>query len=288
MNRVGVTTQCSGTSGESRRIEVKGAPEVVLRMSSHWRIDEVDTQLDESVRDTLRNLVNRLARRGLRLLAIATSEVEIGQEVDLQSLQGLRLIGITAFSDPIRPNAKLALERIRLAGVESLLITGDHPETAATVARELGLIQDRRIISGTELQLMDDEELDAIISKVGVFARVTPSQKARIVRSLQRAGRVVAMVGDGANDAPAIRLAHVGIALGELSTSAARGAADVVLTDERIDTLAEAITEGRAMWASVRDAVSILVGGNLGEIGFTLELASLTDVLRFRPGNCYW
>ena len=259
-----------GTSGESRRIEVKGAPEVVLRMSSHWRIDEVDTQLDESVRDTLRNLVNRLARRGLRLLAIATSEVEIGQEVDLQSLQGLRLIGITAFSDPIRPNAKLALERIRLAGVESLLITGDHPETAATVARELGLIQDRRIISGTELQLMDDEELDAIISKVGVFARVTPSQKARIVRSLQRAGRVVAMVGDGANDAPAIRLAHVGIALGELSTSAARGAADVVLTDERIDTLAEAITEGRAMWASVRDAVSILVGGNLGEIGFTL------------------
>jgi magnesium-transporting ATPase (P-type) len=131
-------------------------------------------------------------------------------------------------------------------------------------------------MSGTELQLLDDPELDACVNSVGVYARVTPSQKARIVRSLQRVGRVVAMVGDGANDAPAIRLAHVGIALGELSTSAARSAADVVLTDERIDTLVEAITEGRAMWASVRDAVSILVGGNLGEIGFTLG-AGLID-----------
>ena len=138
------------------------------------------------------------------------------------------------------------------------------------------MIGNRRVFSGTELQLLDDDELDAIVGSIAVFARVTPSQKARIVRSLQRIGRVVAFVGDGANDAPAIRLAHVGIALGELSTSAARGAADVVLTDERIDTLAEAITEGRAMWASVRDAVSILVGGNLGEIGFTLG-AGLID-----------
>jgi cation-transporting ATPase I len=265
-----------GTSGKTRRIDVKGAPEVVLRMSSHWRVNDIDMPVDTSARDALRNLVNGLARRGLRLLAVATGNVQDGQEVDLQALQGLHLTGICAFSDPIRPTAKLALERIRRAGVESILITGDHPETAAAVAKELGLMRDRRVMSGTELQLMDDDELDAIITSVGVFARVTPSQKARIVRALQRVGRVVAMVGDGANDAPAIRLAHVGIALGELSTSAARGAADVVLTDERIDTLAEAITEGRAMWASVRDAVSILVGGNLGEIGYTLG-AGLLD-----------
>ncbi len=245
-------------------------------MSSRWRGNDSDAAIDEPMRDSLRQLVNELARRGLRLLAVADAEVEDGQELDLQALQGLRFLGITAFSDPIRPTAKLALERMRLAGVESILITGDHPETAATVARELGLLRGRRIMSGTELQLLDDEELDVVLGQVGVFARVTPSQKARIVRSLQRAGRVVAMVGDGANDAPAIRLAHVGIALGELSTSAARGAADVVLTDERIDTLVEAITEGRAMWAAVRDAVSILVGGNLGEIGFTLG-AGLVD-----------
>jgi cation-transporting P-type ATPase I len=265
-----------GCSGAERRLEVKGAPEVVLRMSSSWLCDSEEILIDQSTRDALRHLINGLARQGLRLLAVATCNLEPDQKVDLQSLQGMRLVGITAFSDPIRPTAKRAIERMRKAGVDSLLITGDHPETAASVARELGLIRDRRIMSGTELQLLDDDELDSIIATIGVFARVTPSQKARIVRSLQRIGRVVAMVGDGANDAPAIRLAHVGIAIGELSTSAARGAADVVLTDERIDTLVEAVTEGRAMWASVRDAVSILVGGNLGEIGFTLG-AGLID-----------
>ena len=109
-----------------------------------------------------------------------------------------------------------------------------------------------------------------------MFARVTPSHKVRVVRALQRTGRVVAMAGDGANDAPAIRLADVGIAIGQQSTSAARGAADVVLTDERVETLVHAIVEGRAMWASVRDALSILIGGNLGEIGFTLA-AGLVD-----------
>ena len=265
-----------GRLGSTRRVEVKGAPEIVIRMASHWRTAQGTVPIDEATRDALRNQVNDLARRGLRLIAVACADVAASAAVDLQSLQGLTLLGLTAFSDPIRPTAKRALERLKLAGVESVLITGDHPETAATVARELGLLRGRRVMSGTEIQLLDDDELDACVKSIGVFARVTPSQKARIVRSLQRAGAVVAMVGDGANDAPAIRLAHVGIALGELSTSAARSAADVVLTDERMDTLVEAVTEGRAMWASVRDAVSILVGGNLGEIGFTLG-AGLVD-----------
>jgi magnesium-transporting ATPase (P-type) len=123
---------------------------------------------------------------------------------------------------------------------------------------------------------MDDNELASIIETVGVFARVTPAQKVRIVRVLQSSGRVVAMAGDGANDAPAIRLANVGVALGEYSTGAARGAADIVLTDDGLETMVEAIAEGRAMWAAVSDAVSILVGGNLGEIGFTLG-AGLVD-----------
>jgi cation-transporting ATPase I len=150
------------------------------------------------------------------------------------------------------------------------MITGDHPSTAEAIAAELDLLGGATVLTGAELTALSDEALDARISSISVFARVTPSQKVRVVRALQRAGRVVAMVGDGANDAPAIRLANVGIAIGEQSTAAARGAADVVLTDERIETLADAIVEGRAMWASVRDAVSILVGGNLGEIGFSL------------------
>jgi magnesium-transporting ATPase (P-type) len=132
------------------------------------------------------------------------------------------------------------------------------------------------VLTGAELAEIDDEELDRSMRGVYVFARVTPPQKVRIVRALQRAGRVVAMVGDGANDAPAIRLANVGIAVGEQSTTAARAAADIVLTDARLETLVDAVLEGRAMWAAVRDAVSILVGGNLGEIGFTLG-AGLVD-----------
>jgi cation-transporting ATPase I len=156
------------------------------------------------------------------------------------------------------------------------MITGDHPSTAEAIGSELDIMAGRLIISGTQLARLSDEEVDACIQDVAIFARVTPSQKVRVVRALQRAGRTVAMVGDGANDAPAIRLADVGIAIGEQSTSAARSAADIVLTDERIETLVEAVVEGRAMWASVRDAVSILVGGNLGEIGFTLA-AGLVD-----------
>lgn len=265
-----------GCDDASRSVHVKGAPETVIRMCSQWQTDQGYVPIDEAVRDALRNLVNELARRGLRLIAVAQGNVDPDAIVNLQKLDSLALLGLVAFSDPIRPTARKAIEKLRLAGVEPTLVTGDHPETATAVARELGLIRGRRVMSGAELQLLDDDELDACVGTVGVFARVTPSQKARIVRSLQRTGRVVAMVGDGANDAPAIRLAHVGVALGELSTSAARSAADVVLTDERLDTLVEAITEGRAMWASVRDAVSILVGGNLGEIGFTLG-AGLID-----------
>jgi magnesium-transporting ATPase (P-type) len=150
------------------------------------------------------------------------------------------------------------------------MVTGDHPSTARSVAEEVGLLAGREVMTGSELSELSDDELDRRIERVGVFARVTPPQKVRVVRALQRSGCVVAMVGDGANDAPAIRLANVGIAIGERSTSAAQAAADIVLTDERIESVAQAIWEGRAMWASVRDAVSILVGGNLGEIGFTL------------------
>jgi cation-transporting ATPase I len=183
---------------------------------------------------------------------------------------GLEFVGFLAFSDPVRPSARRAVAGIRRAGVRLLMLTGDHPSTAEVIARELDLLEGRRVVTGAELALASDEELDAMLPSVGVFARVTPSQKVRVVRGLQRTGHVVGMVGDGTNDAPAIRLADCGIAIGEHGTAAARGAADVVLMDGRVETLVDAIIEGRAMWASVRDAVSILLGGNLGEIGFTL------------------
>lgn len=150
------------------------------------------------------------------------------------------------------------------------MITGDHPRTARRIADQLGLLNGRDVLTGPELEDMSDETLDDALPKLGVIARATPAHKVRIVKALQRAGRVVGMTGDGANDAAAIRLADVGIALGARSTLAARDAADLLVVDERIDTIIDAIAEGRAMWSAVRDAVAILTGGNLGEIGFSL------------------
>src|SRR5690606_30022900 len=151
-------------------------------------------------------------------------------------------LGFVAFADPVRDTAKAAVDALRRAGVDVVMITGDHPSTAAAIAAELGLTAGQQaVLAGPELDRLDDEALDARVEQVSVFARVTPSQKVRIVRALQQRGRTVAMTGDGANDAPAIRLADVGIALGGQATASARRAADVVVTDGRIETIVEAV-----------------------------------------------
>src|SRR5262249_13810278 len=153
--------------------------------------------------------------------------------------------------------------------------TGDHPTTAEAIAAELCLLNGR-IMTGPDLDALPDEELADALAGVSVFARVSPAQKARVVQALRAAGRVVAVTGDGANDAPAIRLADVGIALGERATPAARETADVVVTDDRIETITDAIADCRAMWRSTRDALAVLLGGNLGEIAFTVGTGLLS------------
>lgn len=265
-----------GQLAEGPALSVKGAPEVLLPQCSRWQRGQQSVTLDETTRKQLSDAAERLARTGLRVIAVAERRVSSEDRLDPERLMGLSFLGLLAFSDPVRGSAAEAIKNLRRAGVRTLMITGDHPSTAEAIGAELDLLQTEGTLSGADLGQMSDDDLDARIQQVSIFARVTPSQKVRIVRALQRAGKVVAMVGDGANDAPAIRLADVGIAIGEHSTTAARRAADVVVTDERVETLVEALLEGRATWASVRDAVSILVGGNLGEIGFTLG-AGLVD-----------
>lgn len=265
-----------GTDGPRALLSVKGAPEAILPKCTRYRQGFDYVALDEDASRRFHTVAAALARRGLRVLAVAERVTDVEDRLDPSRLVGLNFCGFLAFSDPVRPSAAAAIERLRNAGVTTVMITGDHPSTAEAIASELDLMRGKRVLVGAELAKLSDDELDGQINQISIFARVTPSQKVRVVRALQRAKHVVAMVGDGANDAPAIRLANVGIAIGEQSTAAARGAADIVLTDERIETLVDAIVEGRAMWASVRDAVSILVGGNLGEIGFTLG-AGLID-----------
>jgi cation-transporting P-type ATPase I len=259
-----------GRVGEQLILDIKGAPEAILPMCNYWRHGSETDPLTDDLRYAFAMRATAMARNGFRLLAVAERDSGLQSgPLRPESLEQMSFLGFLVFTDPVRPTARDAVRGLRLAGVKTMMLTGDHPSTAEAIARELELLTDGDVMTGAKLADMDDDALDLCIGKISVFARVTPAQKVRVVRALQRAGRVVAMAGDGANDAPAIRLADVGVAIGEHSTAAARGAADIVLTDGRIETLVRAIAEGRAMWSSVRDAVSILVGGNLGEIAFT-------------------
>lgn len=270
-------------SPHSMLVSVKGAPEVVLARCVQWRRPGGPVPFDAASRREVDAAIDRLARKGYRVLAVAERGVSDRAELDDSRVDRLDFCGLLALADPVRPTAADAVSTLRRAGVDIVMITGDHPSTAEAIAAELGVL-DGRLMTGAELDAVDDDELADRLRGTTVFARVSPAQKARIVRYLRRADRVVAMTGDGANDVPAIRLAHVGIALGSQATPAARQAADLVVTDDRIETITDAIVEGRAMWTSVRDALSILLGGNLGEITFTLSagLLSTRDALNAR------
>jgi len=259
-----------GQLGGVATLAVKGAPEVVLERCSRTAGSGRVTSLDRAERSRLELVARELAERGLRVLAVAEGPAGDLVPPDEAAVQNLTFRGFLAFRDPIRPTARQALESLRRAGLRPVMITGDHPSTALAIATLLGLSLAPSVMTGTEIARLSDDELTSQVLGIDVFARVTPSQKVRIVRALMRAGRTVAMVGDGANDAPAIRLANVGIALGTHGSEAARASADVVLGDAHIESLVGIIVEGRALWDSVRDAVSLLIGGNLGEIGFTL------------------
>lgn len=251
-------------------LSVKGAPEAVFSRCTHEWAESTPQPLSPARHREIQQLATELAERGLRVLAVAERQLEHGQELSLDSAHDLTFRGLLAFRDPVRPTAMKALADLRRGGLRPLMITGDHPSTALAIAIELNLSSHPQVLTGAELSGMDEDDLLAQVDRIDVFARVSPSQKVRIVRALSKQGHTVAMVGDGANDAPAIRLASVGVAMGQNCAEAARNAADIILVDARVETLVEAIIEGRALWDSVRDAVSILVGGNLGEIGFTL------------------
>lgn len=265
-----------GATPDGVRVSVKGAPEAVLGRCVSRRTAKRTQPMSAQARRTLTAHVDRLAHQGLRVLAVAERTLAAGEAPGEDAVTGLELVGFLALSDPVRATAAEAVKSLRRAGVDVVMVTGDHPSTAEGIAVELGVLGDRRVMTGAELDAIDDDALAAVLPEVSVFARVTPADKVRIVAALQRAGHAVAMTGDGANDAPAIRLADAGLALGRHATPAARNAADVVITDDRIETIVHAIIEGRAMWGSVRDALSILLGGNLGEIGFTVGASALT------------
>ncbi|WP_234038802.1 cation-translocating P-type ATPase [Micromonospora coerulea] len=265
-----------GRTGDRLLLSVKGAPETVLPRCAARRTDAGDEPLDEAGRAALHGMLAERARAGHRILAVA--ECPVGAEtVTDEQVDGLVFVGFLALADGVRESAAPAVRRIRQAGVHTIMITGDHPATAEAIASIISPDHgDQRVVTAAELDRLDDEALADRLTRTDVVARCTPAHKVRIIQALQRHGRTVAMTGDGANDAPAIRLADVGIALGQRGTPAARAAADLVVTDDRLETIIATLVEGRAMWSSVRHALSILVGGNLGEIAFSVLTAAAT------------
>jgi cation-transporting P-type ATPase I len=262
-----------GRTGDGHRLCVKGAPEIVLPLCITQRRGGEVTDFDPRARLAAVRLADKLARNGYRVLAVAERDASGRRDLREDRIERLCFAGLLALTDPVRGTAAGAVRGLREAGIDVLMLTGDHPSTAGAIAAELGLLNGGTVVTGAELDELTDPELDKLAPRTAVFARVSPEHKVRIVAALRRAGRVVAVTGDGANDAPAIRLADVGVALGLRGTNAAKEAADVVVTDDRIESIIDAIVEGRAMWSSVRDAIALLLGGNLGEIAFTLGAA---------------
>jgi cation-transporting ATPase I len=258
-----------GTDSEPT-LMLKGAPEVVL---PRCRFADADADHEHA-----ESLVRSLAEQGLRVLAVAQRSWDNGTSHDADTdsdavdaaAQDLELLGYVGLADTPRASSRPLIEALVDADRNVVLITGDHPITARAIARQLGLPADAQVVTGAELAGLDEDASAKLVADVQVFARVSPEQKVQIVAALQRCGRVTAMVGDGANDAAAIRMADVGIGVSGRGSSAARGAADIVLTDDDLSVLLDALVEGRSMWAGVRDAVTILVGGNVGEVLFTI------------------
>ena len=255
-------------SEAGRLLYAKGAADVLLARCSRMLGRDGLVELDDQNRDELAELVCGYGARGLRVLAVATRHLgaELDEGRDLHAdVQELVLLGLVGIADPPRPEARDAVRLCHRAGVSVKMITGDHVATAEAIARELGITG--RAVTGSELDDMSEEELAAHVDEIGVFARVAPEHKVAIVRALTSRGHVVAMTGDGVNDAAALRNAHIGVAMGITGTEVTKEAASVILTDDNFATIVRAVEEGRAIYDNVVKFVRFQLSTNVGAIG---------------------
>ncbi len=218
---------------------------------------------------TAKEMTEAMSRDALRVLAVAYKKIDsIPEELTSEELEsGLTFMGLVGMIDPPRPEAKEAVAICRRAGIKPVMITGDHVVTASAIARELGILLDGdRAITGAELDAMTDRELDEQVEEISVYARVSPENKIRIVKAWQRKGQVVSMTGDGVNDAPALKAADIGCAMGITGTDVAKGASDMTLTDDNFATIVDAVREGRGIYSNIKKVVGFLLGTNIGEV----------------------
>ncbi|MCK5002868.1 MAG: HAD-IC family P-type ATPase [Gammaproteobacteria bacterium] len=257
---------------------VKGALERLLPMCNTMSAAEGNMELDKQ---SLEEQALQMAAQGYRVIALASGEIELGIDefFSEEHLNGLTLIGLIGMIDPLRAEAKDAIARCQKAGIEVAMITGDHPVTAFAIAQELNLAKySDQVITGPELKhFAEDGTMDELIREARVFARVEPQQKLDIVQSLQRNGHFVAVSGDGANDAPALRAAHVGVAMGKSGTDVARETADIIVTDDNFSSIVAGVEEGRIAYANVRKVIFLLISTGMAEL-VLFALALLTGL----------
>ncbi|KUO17818.1 metal-transporting ATPase [Streptomyces dysideae] len=256
------------------RVHVKGAVDVLLDLCTDGLAEEGVRDLDDRHRAEILDVTTRLGGAGLRVLGAATAVVDKLPDPSA-ALPGLTLVSIAGLADPPRPQARDAMALCRSAGVAVKMVTGDHADTARAIARELDIEGD--VVTGAELDRMTEEELSARVDGIGVFARVAPEHKVVIVRALSSRGHIVAMTGDGVNDAAALRAAHIGVAMGRTGTDVAKEAADVVLTDDDFSTIVRAVREGRAIYDNIVKFVRFQLATNVGAI-LTLLGASVAGL----------
>ncbi len=269
----------------------KGAPATILARCSHYLGEKGPRPLTGVVRDRFLRQADALAGEALRVLALAYREVRAVPAPDaLPNLEeGLTFLGLVGIIDPPRPEVGEAVRICRRAGIRAVMITGDHKYTAAGIAARIGLpVGERRVLTGDEVDRMSDYELERRSAEVTVYARVSPRHKLRIVRALRSAGEIVAMTGDGLNDAPAVKEADIGVAMGRTGTDVTREAADMVLVDDNFATIVAAVEQGRGIYDNIRKFIRYLLACNVGEV-LVMFLASILGLpLPLLPIQILW
>jgi Ca2+-transporting ATPase len=275
---------------------VKGAPEVILERCSHIRTDKGPIVLTESDRARMLQTNTLMANEALRVLAIAERPLETlpsratDGAINADTIeQKLTLLGLIGLQDPPRAEARDAVQRCRRAGIRTVMITGDHPATARAIARELGMLErGAGVVTGVELEAIDDEALRQRVRQIAVYARVTAEHKLRIVRAWKSHGAVVAMTGDGVNDAPALKEASIGVAMGISGTEVTKEAADLIIADDNFASIVAAVEEGRGIYDNIAKTLGYLLAGNAGELLLMLMAGLIGWPLPLLPIQLLW
>ena len=261
----------------------KGAPDVLLARCVRMMTADGDVELTDEMRKRIARANDDFSRQGLRVLAFANRTVD-SADVTFDDERDFTFVGLTAMVDPPRMESAQAVADAKRGGIRTVMITGDHKVTAAAIGRSVGIFEDGDIaLEGTELDAMTDEQLDEILPKVSVYARVSPEHKIRIVSAWQRRGCIVSMTGDGVNDAPALKRADVGVAMGITGTEVSKDAASMVLADDNFATIVKAVVNGRSIYANIKSSIHFLLSGNMAGIMAVLFASLMALPVPFAP-----